>query len=173
MTTDCILQFTQELVSDVSLLLLDEPTSGLDSFAAHSVVENLKIVAKERKLACLATIHQPSYKVFCLFDRIIILTRGAVYYSGPPEAALEWFEQLGYPIETGANPADYYILIAEGEYDCSLCRRRLMPSLPFTHSLREDASRRGSCYWPDHVLGGARRGLCSILDEATLRSARR
>lgn len=105
----------QELVSDVSLLLLDEPTSGLDSYAAYSVVENLGIVARERKLACLATIHQPSYKAFCLFDRVILLTRGAVYYTGPPECAVDWFEQLGYPIEPGTNPADHVILIAEGE----------------------------------------------------------
>ena len=102
-----------ELVSDVSLLLLDEPTSGLDSFQAYNVVEILREVARKRNLACLMTIHQPSWKIFSLFDKVILLTRGCVFYDGPPGEAPAYFESLGLPTPHGSNPADHFINIAE------------------------------------------------------------
>ncbi|UZJ56055.1 hypothetical protein CBS101457_005375 [Exobasidium rhododendri] len=102
-----------ELVSDVSLLLLDEPTSGLDSFQAINVVDNLREISQKRNLACLMTIHQPSYKIFTLFDKVILLTRGGVFYSGPPLEALAYFESLGMGTPEGSNPADHFIQLAE------------------------------------------------------------
>lgn len=102
-----------ELVADVSVLLLDEPTSGLDAFAALSLVKNLKEITRERELYTLMTIHQPSWNIFKHFDKVILLTRGQVYYSGPPAAAPAWFDSLGHTPPEGVNPADYYITIAE------------------------------------------------------------
>lgn len=102
-----------ELVSDVSLLLLDEPTSGLDAFAAWSVVENLRDISRERNLACLMTIHQPSYRMFCQFDRVILLARGTVFYEGVPQDAIPYFESLGYKVPEGMNPADYLLDISQ------------------------------------------------------------
>lgn len=102
-----------ELVADVSVLLLDEPTSGLDAFAALNLVKNLKEITRERDLYTLMTIHQPSWNIFKHFDKVILLTRGQIYYSGPPTSAPAWFASLGHNPPEGANPADYYITIAE------------------------------------------------------------
>ncbi|SPO27816.1 related to ATP-binding cassette, sub-family G, member 2 [Ustilago trichophora] len=102
-----------ELVADVSVLLLDEPTSGLDAFAALNLVKNLKEITRERELYTLMTIHQPSWNIFKHFDKVILLTRGQIYYSGPPTAAPAWFSSLGHNPPEGVNPADYYITIAE------------------------------------------------------------
>lgn len=102
-----------ELVSDVSLLLLDEPTSGLDAYAAYSVVEHLRTTTQQRGLSCLMTIHQPSWALLKLMDRVQLLTRGKVYFEGPPGDMLAWFDAVGYHVPEGANPADYYITIAE------------------------------------------------------------
>lgn len=102
-----------ELVSDVSLLLLDEPTSGLDAFAAWSVVENLRDISRDRNLACLMTIHQPSYRMFCQFDRVILLARGTVFYEGVPQDAIPYFESLGYKVPQGMNPADHFLDISQ------------------------------------------------------------
>jgi ABC-type multidrug transport system ATPase subunit len=102
-----------ELVSDVSLLLLDEPTSGLDAYAAYSVVENLKNTARLRNLSCLMTIHQPSWRLLQLVDRVQLLARGKLYYDGTPSDMQAWFESLNHKVPEGANPADYYITLAE------------------------------------------------------------
>ncbi|ORX40799.1 P-loop containing nucleoside triphosphate hydrolase protein [Kockovaella imperatae] len=102
-----------ELVSNSSLFFLDEPTSGLDSFAASRLVTNLREVVQKRNLACLMTIHQPSWDMFCTLDRVILLAKGAIYYDGPPRDTVEYFKGLDYNVPEGVNPADYFISIAE------------------------------------------------------------
>jgi hypothetical protein len=85
----------------------------LDAFAAWNVVENLREVSRERNLACLMTIHQPSWRMFCQFDRVILLTRGTTFYEGPPRAAIDWFAKLGQSPAEGMNPADFFIDISQ------------------------------------------------------------
>lgn len=58
-----------ELVTRPSILFLDEPTSGLDSWAAYSVIQNLKALSA-KGCTILTTIHQPSSEVFHLFDQV-------------------------------------------------------------------------------------------------------
>ena len=62
-----------ELITSPSILFLDEPTSGLDSYAAYTVVQALRDLAK---LGCtvISTIHQPSSEVFHLFERVMLLS---------------------------------------------------------------------------------------------------
>ncbi len=102
-----------ELVADLSVLLLDEPTSGLDAFAALNLVKNLKEITRERELYTLMTIHQPSWNIFKHFDKVILLTRGQVYYSGPPPqrplGSTRWVTVL----PKASIPPTYYITIAE------------------------------------------------------------
>lgn len=77
-------------------------------------MDNLQEVAKKRNLACLSTIHQPSWKVLNLFTSVVLLTRGAVFYSGPPgQQMIDYFSSIGFEVPEGQNPADYYITIAE------------------------------------------------------------
>lgn len=114
-----------ELVADVSVLLLDEPTSGLDAFAALNLVKNLKEITRERELFTLMTIHQPSWNIFKHFDKVILLTRGQIYYSGPPAEAPAWFDSLGHHPSEGLNPADYYITIAENYEKTNEAERRV------------------------------------------------
>lgn len=95
------------------MLFLDEPTSGLDAFAAETLVFNVAQVVKERNIGCLMTVHQPSWSVFCKLDTVILLAKGGVFYQGSPRDAISWFEELGYVVPEGVNPADYFITLAE------------------------------------------------------------
>ena len=63
-----------DIIHKPSLLFLDEPTSGLDSTSAYSVVEKVKDIAKGGSIV-LMTIHQPSYRIQLLLDRITVLAR--------------------------------------------------------------------------------------------------
>jgi ABC-type multidrug transport system ATPase subunit len=56
------------------LLFLDEPTSGMDSTSAYSVVEKVKDNSKGGSIV-LMTIHQLSYRIQMLLDRITVLAR--------------------------------------------------------------------------------------------------
>jgi ABC-type multidrug transport system ATPase subunit len=63
-----------DIIHKPSLLFLDEPTSGLDSTSAYSVVEKVKDIAKGGSIV-LMTIHQLSYRIQMLLDRITVLAR--------------------------------------------------------------------------------------------------
>lgn len=97
------------------MLFLDEPTSGLDAYAAMLLVNNVSRITKDRQLATLMTIHQPSWAMFTQLDRVILMAKGGVYYEGPPREAVTWFKGLGYEVPEGVNPADHFISIAEDE----------------------------------------------------------
>ncbi|MGB8259958.1 MAG: ATP-binding cassette domain-containing protein, partial [Terracidiphilus sp.] len=63
-----------ELMTDTPVLFLDEPTSGLSSQDALKVVQLLQKLARSGKTV-VTTIHQPSLKVYRLFDDLIMLSR--------------------------------------------------------------------------------------------------
>jgi ABC-type multidrug transport system ATPase subunit len=63
-----------EIIHKPSLLFLDEPTSGLDSTSAYSVVEKIKDIAQGGSIV-LMTIHQHSFRIQMLLDKITVLAR--------------------------------------------------------------------------------------------------
>ena len=62
-----------DIIHQPSIIFLDEPTSGLDSTTALQIVETLhSICARNRTIAM--TIHQPSTRVFEVFDKVMFLS---------------------------------------------------------------------------------------------------
>jgi ATP-binding cassette subfamily G (WHITE) protein 2 len=101
-----------ELLTNPSVMFVDEPTSGLDSKMAEDVVLTLKALAsQDRTLIC--TIHQPSYKIFCHFNRLVLLSKGALAYDGPVDAVEAYFQALGHVTPRGENPADFFMALLQ------------------------------------------------------------
>lgn len=101
-----------ELITGPSMVLLDEPTSGLDSYAASELVKELKRLAQTGKVvAC--TIHQPSSEVFAMFDHVMCLRQGEMYFDGPNTQLLPILESAGQPCPQGYNAADWLLLTAQ------------------------------------------------------------
>lgn len=98
-----------ELVTGPSILFLDEPTSGLDSYNAYNVIDALKTLAKQYNRTVIFTIHQPQSNIVALFDRLLVLAKGQLVYSGEATKAVSHFEAIGYPCPPGYNIADYVI----------------------------------------------------------------
>jgi ABC-type multidrug transport system ATPase subunit len=91
------------LVTLPSVLILDEPTSGLDAFTSYLLLRTLSQLAR-RGRTIVVSIHAPRSDAFELFDRIALLSKGRVVYSGRRGACLPWFSSLGYNVERGVNP---------------------------------------------------------------------
>jgi len=72
-----------DLITDPNLIFLDEPTSGLDSANSYHILRKLKNETRLRGAAVLCSLHQPSYQLFHLFDRVICLSEGHAIYNGP------------------------------------------------------------------------------------------
>jgi len=102
-----------ELVISPTLLFLDEPTSGLDSFNAYKIIALLKSIAIQHQTTVLMTIHQPSSKIFNLFDRVLYLHAGEVLYQGHPHEIVHYFDQFGYHCPRNYNPSDFVIALSQ------------------------------------------------------------
>ncbi|XP_021909434.1 ABC transporter G family member 17-like [Carica papaya] len=106
-----------DIIHKPSLLFLDEPTSGLDSTSAYSVVEKIKEIARSGSIV-LMTIHQPSYRIQMLLDRITVLARGRLIYTGSPAALPTYLSGFGRPVPDGENSLEYLLDVIK-EYDDS------------------------------------------------------
>eukprot|EP01069_Polyplicarium_translucidae_P005394 Polyplicarium_translucidae@DN2778_c0_g1_i1.p1 len=104
------LNIASELLTSPSVLFADEPTTGLDSFVAMSAIEALRELADSgRTIIC--TIHQPSARIFNMFDRVLFMAEGEIIFFGPINAAVEWFGRLGHRCPSTSNPADFLIRV--------------------------------------------------------------
>lgn len=103
-----------ELIVNSSVLFLDEPTTGLDASTANTVMELLHNIARKGK-TIIASIHQPRFSIFKLFDRMIILSKGLPVYHGPAKDGTTYFSELGYKCESMNNPPDFFLDVIIGD----------------------------------------------------------
>ena len=74
-------------------------------------METLKRLAQAGRTV-IASIHAPRSEIWGLVDRVVLLSRGSVLYSGPTDAVLGHFEEQGHVIPPFINPAEFLIDMA-------------------------------------------------------------
>ncbi|GMI79403.1 Jasmonate Transporter1, ATP-binding cassette G16 [Hibiscus trionum] len=104
-----------DIIHDPIILFLDEPTSGLDSTSAFMVIKVLQRIAQSGSIVIMS-VHQPSFRILGLLDRLIFLSRGQTVYSGSPMNLPLYFSEFGYPIPENENKTEFALdLIRELE----------------------------------------------------------
>ena len=105
-----------ELLTDPDILLLDEPTTGLDTSMAHRLMNELQTLAKRSNKMIILTIHQPSSRIYNMFDALLLLARRNVLYFGDAHTTpLDFFRRSGYVCERYYNPAEFYLDILNSD----------------------------------------------------------
>lgn len=98
-----------ELITDPSILLIDEPTSGLDSCIAAYLIGILKQYAQKSSKTIIMTVHQPSSRMFQMFDSLLLLSSGRTAYFGPTKDVVPYFAGLSMHLEANYNPAEFIL----------------------------------------------------------------
>ncbi|MCP4849973.1 MAG: ATP-binding cassette domain-containing protein [Verrucomicrobiaceae bacterium] len=94
-----------DMISLAEVFLFDEPTSGLSSKDSEHVLEIICDLSRNK--ITFVSIHQPSSRLFHLFDKALLLDKGGkVAFFGPPEDMLEYFRNANAeePLTLHAKP---------------------------------------------------------------------
>ncbi|XP_055353320.1 ATP-binding cassette sub-family G member 8-like [Paramacrobiotus metropolitanus] len=97
-----------QLLIDPDLVLLDRPTLNMDIFDTFFLVEYLRQWALRGRIVIM-TFQPPTFEIFNMLSRVLILSNGCTLYSGKRKDMITYFELLDFPCPTQKNPADYYV----------------------------------------------------------------
>jgi hypothetical protein len=123
----------------IKLLFLDEPTSGLDSYSAFQLIKLLKDVAAAN-CAVLCTIHQPSSEIFFLFDLVLYLHAGRVFYQGKPGDVLDFYAARDQHCPDDYNPSDFVMSLCQTSSSEELQAKNLYIQTPDAFQSTEKVS---------------------------------
>lgn len=76
----------------------------------------VKRLALETNTICIATIHQPNYETFSLFDNLLLLAQGRVMYNGPAIDLPSYLDMIGHPTPQHESPSDHAINLVNTEF---------------------------------------------------------
>lgn len=76
----------------------------------------------------ITTIHQPSSRMFYMFNKVLLISEGYPVYFGKARECMEYFSSLRFNPEIPMNPAEFLIDLATGQIqDISVPEELLVP----------------------------------------------
>lgn len=70
---------------------------------------------KQTGRTIVTTIHQPSSRMFYMFDKLLLISDGCPIYHGKARESMQYFTSLGFVPELAMNPAEFLLDLAAGQ----------------------------------------------------------
>lgn len=122
----------QELLYPTNLLILDEVTSGLDASTSYSIVRLLRKLVSDNSypMSIVMSIHQPSARLFSVFDKVYVMSEGSCIYEGSCqiETVNNHLQLFGLECPKFHNIADHLLEIVCAGQDSDRCIKEQMIS---------------------------------------------
>lgn len=91
-----------DMIGSADVYLFDEPTSGLSSKDSEHVIETIRAMAHNKIV--LVTIHQPTSKIFQMFQKVILLDKGGrLVFFGTTQETLQYFAEAATQQQFGGG----------------------------------------------------------------------
>ena len=81
------------IAMEPSVLVLDEPTAGLDPSGSARILDNIRTYHQEKN-ACIILVSHSMEEVAREAERLVVIHRGTIPFSGPPEQVFTHGEEL-------------------------------------------------------------------------------
>ncbi len=98
-----------EMLNHPKLLFMDGPTTGLDSTTAFTICKVFKKMTDKGECTMVCSMEQPSPRVFRLFDNLILMKHGEIFYIGHSMKSIRFLITIGHPCPIDCNLADHLI----------------------------------------------------------------
>lgn len=95
------------LIGPSRVLFMDEISTGLDSSTTYQIIKYLRHSTHAFDGTTLISLLQPTPETYELFDDIILICESQIVYQGPRNAALDFFEFMGFQCPQRKNVADF------------------------------------------------------------------
>jgi len=132
----------QELLYPTNLLILDEVTSGLDASTSYSIVKLLKqlVSNKSYPMSIVMSIHQPSAKLFAVFDQVYVMSEGCCLYDGSCSVDVinSYLGRFNLECPKFHNMADFLIEIASNDINADAFVKERMVQFQRKQSSMQD-----------------------------------
>jgi ABC-type multidrug transport system ATPase subunit len=91
-----------DMISISDIYLFDEPTSGLSSKDSEYVMEIIRGLSQNK--ITIVSIHQPSARLFHMFQKALLLDRGGkLAFYGTPEEMIRYFQEAGHEADIAGS----------------------------------------------------------------------
>jgi len=105
-----------ELMASPSVIILDEPTSGLDSSASLGIMKLMQDLAKQGH-TILASIHQPSSKIWSMMEEVMFMSRGMCMYFGPSDQLTSYLHSIRLDCPPTFSDVDFFTGTISTDFD--------------------------------------------------------
>jgi ABC-type multidrug transport system ATPase subunit/ABC-type multidrug transport system permease subunit len=104
-----------ELLSGADVYFLDEPTSGLSSKDSEKIIELLRRLSLQGKIV-FVVIHQPSSKIYKMFDKTLFLDKGGkMAFFGDSMMALAYFKAHSNHVQSVVHDKQFDVITVAAE----------------------------------------------------------